>query len=123
MKKFFIIILILSFILGIFVSCGDDSGNNGEKKVEIAPEMKEFMNELSGDYKKVTTALNKYGVSDLDTDMGDFNLEKPEVIETEKKDGGVYYTMHVKSGATTRAYVLFWKDGKIQSVEYKGFVF
>lgn len=120
MKKI-IVIMIAVLAIFSFVACGDDSSS--ASAVKVSDDMKAFMGEFDGTTAKVKSALDKYAVEGIDTDMADYELKNAKVKASEEKDGGTVYTMSVESGATKRKYIITWKDGKIQTAKYDGFDF
>lgn len=84
---------------------------------KILPEMEAFMEQLDGKSQSVVTALDTYGVADLDRKYMDmFNLEKAKVVSADKD----CYTMEAGAGVTVRIYLICWEAGKIKSIEEKG---
>jgi hypothetical protein len=111
MKRFFIV---LSASVLLFSSCG---GENAEA-VEVSPEMKGFMEMLTGDDVAVEKALDKYALESTSReDMDMYSLESPEV--TSAKDN--CYHMDAKAGMTVRTYEICWEEGKISKIVDKGF--
>jgi hypothetical protein len=98
----------------VFFSCGGKGGSD----VKVSAEMKEFMGMLKGNSTFTTSALAKFASTGLDQkDMEMYGLENPKVVSADKE----CYTMEVKSGITTRVYIICWEGGKIKSIEDKGF--
>lgn len=90
-------------------------------KVEVIPEMKEFLASSFGSSDKVTEGLKKYGAEGLDTkDMGIYDLEKPSIVKSRKSGSMSCYKVDAKAGLTTRSYDLCWEGSKIKQISDLG---
>jgi hypothetical protein len=89
--------------------------------VEVAPEMKEFLDGFKGTSKDVEASLKKHAKAGLDDkDMDMYDLKEPKVIKSDKKDKQVCYDFEAAAGMTTRTYAVCWEGNKIVAVEDKG---
>lgn len=108
------IVTILFIIVSSFlVTC-----QNKDDKVELTPEMAEFLAMLKGSSDDVTLALTKFGATDKikEDDMGLYDLKDPAVTAQKENCYSVEFTSYI----TIRMYDICWKDGKITSIYDKG---
>jgi len=111
MKKMILSMFVVLAVAFTFSSCGGP-------KVELTPEMKDFVGMIKGKSADVVSALTKFAATDeiKNNDMGIYDLSDPKV--TAKT--GDCYSVEFKAGATTRMYDICWTAGKIASVTEKG---
>lgn len=90
-------------------------------KVEVIPEMKDFLASSFGSSAKVTEGLKKYGAEGLETnDMDVYDLEKPSIVKSRKNGSMSCYKIDAKAGITTRSYDLCWEGSKIKQIKDLG---
>lgn len=89
-----------------------------DPKVQVSPEMKDFMKGLDGTEKGVNAALKKYAAEGVDTSkMAGIMVREPKVTKAETKGGMTCYTMDCKTGILDRTYLICWKDKKIREIK------
>ena len=116
MKRFVIIGAVLLFLTDCSTSA--------------TPEMKEFMAAF-GSSEKMTACLDKYAANKevVPKALATCNLGKPNITETQKKDGMIVYTVESvvekcerseTAVGTVRVFDISWKNGKIVKFAWKG---
>lgn len=105
-------------LLLIMVSVAVYSCNTNTGKVELSPEMQDFVNMFDGKYTGVTNAIQKYAAStDIPTqDMDTKDLSKPSVTAKSEENGNTCYTISTNDGIKDCIYSICWKDKKIISI-------
>lgn len=108
-----LIVAILFFVAFAMTSCG-----GGAPKVEVKPEMTEFMGMMKGSHTQVEAALAKFAANDeiKGNDMGMYDLKDAKAVAAE----GDCVTMEAAAGMTTRTYKVCWAEGKINKIEDLG---
>ena len=111
MKKAILSLFVLAIMVFAISSCGG-------KSVQMSSEMQQFVEMIKGKSADVSAALTKFGASQdvISNDMSMYDLKDPKVTAKE----GDCYTAEFSAGATTRTYLICWKDGKISAITDKG---
>ncbi len=91
---------------------------NPDKYFYISKEMGNFINMIKGTPENVYYALLAYGATDRvqENTMSNYSLDNPK-IQYKRSN---FYSVEFESGRNLRMYNIYWNEGEISKIQYKG---